>query len=42
MQIREKVFLQPVYYQAKLCFDNENDITITFLMMKNWKDMMDD
>ena len=32
MQIREKVFLQPVYYQAKLCSDAENDITITFLM----------
>ena len=42
MQIREKVFLQPVYYQAKLCSDAENDITITLLMIKNWKHMMDD
>ena len=29
MQIREKVFLQPVYYQAKLCLDAEIDNTIT-------------
>ena len=39
---KRKGFLQPVYYQAKLCSDAENDITITFLMIKNWKDMMDD
>ena len=42
MQIREKVFLQPVYCQAKLCLDAENDITITLLMIKNWKHRMGD
>jgi hypothetical protein len=39
---KRKGFLQPVYYQAKLCLDAENDITITLLMIKDWKHIMDD